>query len=74
MTYQLSAADQATIEHTTAAAVCAGPEAVASAITIHVRALTHGREDLRLLLVKVEQRRRSIAMREEALRLLRAEP
>lgn len=65
--------DRATVVHVVEAAKASSPEAVASAVTIHIRALTHAREDLRLLLVKVEARRRSIEMRELALRLL-AEP
>lgn len=65
--------DRATVIHVVEAAKASSPEAVARAVTIHIRALTHAREDLRLLLVKVEARRRSIEMRELALQLL-AEP
>lgn len=70
--YLLSDEDRHTVEHIAARAWEKGPEAVTSAVAIHTRQLTTSRAELRQLLVKVEQRRRSIAMREEALRILGA--
>lgn len=74
MNYQLSAEDRAVVEHVARSAQASSPEAVASAVTIHVRALTHAREDRRLLLLKLRDRERSIAMRELALSILQGEP
>jgi hypothetical protein len=69
MTY-LSDADQETVRSIVVSSRRAGPDAVASAVRIHARLLQHDREDERRLVKLLDARRRSIAMRELALRLL----
>jgi hypothetical protein len=68
--YLLSDEDRAIVERVTADARRAGSDAVASAVVIHAKQLERTRADLRYQLVRVEHLRRSIAMRELAMRLL----